>query len=449
MTPQKTLISGAGLVGSLWSILMARKNDEVTVIERRSDLRKAGAEAGRSINLALSDRGWRSLELAGVSEAVREISIPMYGRMIHNESGETKLLPYGKKDQAIWSVSRSDLNGILLNEAEKQPNVSLYFQYRTQRADFANKQLRVVNEADGNKTTLPYDRLYGTDGAFSIVRENMMKNGRFNYCQEFIEHGYKELSIRPNEDGKWKMDHNCLHIWPRKSFMLIALPNLDGSFTVTLFLAFEGKDAAFAKLNTPEKVRAFFNRYFSDASALMPHLETEFAENPASSLVTVRCSPWNVDGQTLLLGDAAHAIVPFFGQGMNAGFEDCTLLYQLMEEHKGDYESLFNTFSRRRKPDGDAIADLALDNFVEMRDKVADERFLLKKDLEKKIVSLVPEKWMPLYSMVTFSHMPYSEAQKTGKKQDEILENLIDRKDRAKLFDDGDYLAGVLAEMNM
>ena len=428
-------IAGAGLVGSLWSAMLAQRGYPVQVFEKRDDLRKGNADAGRSINLALSDRGWRALHSAGAADDAKEIAIPMYGRMIHDEEGNTNFLRYGKKNQAIYSISRSRLNGILMDHAEKHNNAEFFFRQPIEHIDTDNKRLHF--ETEKGAKSVEFDRLFGTDGAFSVVRENMMKTPRFNYSQEFIEHGYKELSIPPGSDGEWQLDKNCLHIWPRKSFMLIALPNSDGSFTVTLFLAFEKAEHSFENLNTDQEIQEFFRAQFPDAYELMPDLLKDFRENPSSSLVTIRCSPWYYKDNVCLMGDASHAIVPFFGQGMNAGFEDCTVLSNLLDT-EGDkgWQHIFEKFSRERKPNADAIADMALENFVEMRDRVADEWFLMKQKLEKKIAEIYPDKWQTRYSMVTFSHIPYKEALTRSRKQEVIVEKLMQNENARHLLND-------------
>lgn len=441
-------IAGAGLVGSLWGVMMAQKGYNVEFFEKRGDIRKMEASAGRSINLALSDRGWKALNEAGVSEAVKDIAIPMYGRMIHDEEGNTQLLPYSHKGEAIYSISRSGLNCILMDQADAYERINFNFETGIEGFDPQSKELYTTNE-EGSEGTLKFSRLFGMDGAFSNVRDHLLKQGLYNYSQEFIEYGYKELHIPPDSQGNNQIHGNALHIWPRKNFMLIALPNQDNSFTATLFLPFEGDKNSFEALQDTQSIDNFFRREFHDAYQLMPTLHQDFAENPTSGLVTIRCYPWHYDGSVCLMGDASHAIVPFFGQGMNAGFEDCTIMKNLIEKG-GSWEEVFEKFSRQRKPDADAIADMALENFVEMRDKVIDDWFRLKQDLEKKIAKIFPDKWKTRYEMVTFSHLPYSEAMVRSRKQDQILEKLMHDVNVQHLMDDSasleeavkDYLEG-------
>jgi kynurenine 3-monooxygenase len=426
MNEQKHCIIGAGLVGSLLSVIMAQRGFHVDVYERRTDMRKAGAEGGRSINLALSNRGFRALELIGLADEVRKLCIPMHGRMVHDESGNTRFMAYGKAGQYINSVSRGGLNEMLLRKADEHDRVSLHFNERCDDVHYAGGRVHFHNTETKKDTTEKYDVIFGTDGAFSAARLGLMKSDRFDfhYTQDYLEYGYKELTIPAGKDNPWQIEKNALHIWPRGRFMMIALPNLDGSFTCTLFLDFEGA-VSFSKLNTKEDVSAFFNKYFPDAVPLMPDLLDDFFENPTSSLVTIRCTPWNYHGKGLLLGDAAHAIVPFYGQGMNAGFEDCTILNAMIETYGPDWNRIFPEFSRKRKPDGDAVAELALRNFIEMRDLVADPAFILRNKIDKKLGEYFPDKWLPLYTMVTFSDMPYAQATRLGKEHDEILENIV------------------------
>ncbi len=422
---KKALIVGAGLVGSLWAIFLAKRGYEVHLYERRSDMREAGFIGGRSINLAMSTRGWKALEKAGIREKIAEHAIPMHGRLMHDESGDLAFQPYGKKDQAIYSVSRGGLNLELLNIADSFGNVHLYFDQRCRRVDLDAGEVQFVHTRTGEQTTVKAPLIFGTDGAFSVVRGAMQRTSRFNYSQSYLEYGYKELTIPPKADGAHRMDKNALHIWPRHNFMLIALPNIDGSFTCTLFLPFEDKEDAFENLQTDREVLSFFQKYFADAVPLMPDLLEDFKQNPTSSLVTIRCSPWHYDHRVLLLGDASHAIVPFYGQGMNAGFEDCTILDELLEEHDEDWDRTIEAFNDTRIKDANAIADLALQNFVEMRDLVADPQFLLRKQIEKHLAEKHPDSFLPVYSMVTFSHLPYSEALQEVRAQNQLFEQIF------------------------
>ncbi|MBS1486786.1 MAG: FAD-dependent monooxygenase [Bacteroidetes bacterium] len=416
-------IAGAGLVGSLLAIYLAKRGYRVSVFERRTDMRKVTADRGRSINLALSNRGLRALEEVGLADEIRRVAIPMHGRTMHSVSGNLSFQPYGKQGQFINSISRSNLNVVLMNKAESL-GVQFYFEKRVASVDFEKTALHFQSPDD---TPMMFDAIIGADGGFSAVRGAMQVTDRFNYSQHYIEHGYKELTIPPAEDG-FQLEKNSLHIWPRESYMLIALPNIDGSFTCTLFFPFEGK-LSFDTLRTPDEVRSFFQQQFPDACQLMPTLVDDFCNNPTASLVTVKCFPW-VKNKILLMGDAAHAIVPFFGQGMNAGFEDCRVLNHLLDKNADQLENTFAAFQTERKQHTDAIAQLALDNFIEMRDLVGDEKFLLRKKIEAKLHELYPEKWIPLYSMVTFyEDTGYADALSTGQRQKQIMDEVMQTPD--------------------
>ncbi|MGL4598616.1 MAG: FAD-dependent oxidoreductase [Bacteroidia bacterium] len=448
-TPKQISIVGAGLVGSLLSIYLAKRGHKVNVYERRADMRKNKMAAGRSINLALSDRGWRGLEGVGIADEIKKIAIPMYGRLIHHIDQSTVYQPYGKNDQAIYSVSRAGINMRLMDLAEQQANVSLHFSERCTGANLKTGSLNFVNENSQAETSVQSDLVFGSDGAFSAARTNMMtSNDRFNYQQYYIEHGYKELHIPAGPNGEFLMEKNALHIWPRGSYMMIALPNMDGSFTCTLFFPFEGADS-FATIQTPEQVSDFFKRVFPDAVSLMPTLIEDFAANPTASLVTVKCAPWTFNDKLALIGDAAHAIVPFYGQGMNCGFEDCVVLNELMEANGDDWKTIFSQYESLRKPDGDAIADLAIANFVEMRDKTGDPKFLLQKKIEARFSEKHPDKWTPLYSMVTYSpDIRYSTALREGQKQEQIMKKIMARPDIEAVWDSEEVEKAILSELN-
>lgn len=423
---KKVTIVGAGLVGSLLSIYLAKKGYKINIFERRADMRKEAMSAGRSINLALSDRGWRGLEGVGIAEEIKKIAIPMYGRVIHHKDGNIAYQPYGKDNQAIYSVSRADINMKLMDLAEQQPNVNIQFNTRCTNINRQNLTASFEENTTKQATETQSNLLFGADGAFAASRLNMqLQNDRFEYNQHYIDCGYKELIIPPGKNAEFLMEKNALHIWPRGSFMMIALPNPDGNFTCTLFLPFEG-EKSFSKLKTKEEIQTFFNEEFADAVPLMPTLIDDFLNNPTSSLVTVKCFPWTFDNKIALIGDAAHAIVPFYGQGMNCGFEDCVVLNELIEKHHENWDLILEEYQALRKPDGDAIADLAIANFVEMRDKTADPKFLLQKKIEAKFSAKYPDKWIPLYSMVTYSpHIRYSKALKEGEKQQAIMDRIM------------------------
>lgn len=438
--PETITIAGAGLVGSLLSLYLAKRGHHVQLIERRPDSRKTSIYQGRSINLALSDRGWKALEAVGADTTIRDIAIPMRRRVMHDVKGHLSYQPYGKDGQAIYSVSRGLLNQRLLDMAEALPNVRMHFEQKVVATDLEAASITTEN-TDGETHTYQAEYLFGADGAFSQVRAAMLKRDRFSYEQEYIDHGYKELSIPPAEDGGFQLEKEALHIWPRGEYMLIALPNLDGTFTCTLFFPFEG-DPSFSSLNTVEKARTFFEEQFPDALALMPDFDQEWRDNPSSSLCIIRCYPW-VAGQSALIGDSAHAIVPFYGQGMNSGFEDCRILNKILDE-ESDWKVALERYQKERKANGDAIADLAMRNFIEMRDLTADPQFLLRKKIEAHLHQRYPDRWIPLYSMVTFTHIPYEEALRIGKVQDKIMAEVMTRPDIEEMWNSPEVSAAIL-----
>ena len=406
-------LAGAGLVGSLMALFLARRGFQVEVLERRPDMRRETVDAGRSINLAISARGLHALRQVGLEEEARRHAIPMRGRMIHPVSGALTLQPYGKDDsQHINSISRAWLNQYLMTHAEATGKVRIRFKQRIQYVNFDSGTLTVVDEPGGLPREERATVILGADGSGSAVRQEMMRRKGFSSTQDLLSHGYKELTIPAGPGGAFRMEKHALHIWPRGSFMLIALPNEDGSFTCTLFLPFAGP-VSFASLDSPGKLTGFFEEQFPDALALIPGLTHDFFHNPTGSMVTVKSAPWHVDGKALLLGDAAHAIVPFFGQGMNCGFEDCVVLEECLGRHSR-WEDAFEEFFRLRKANADAIADMAVENFVEMRDKTADPRFLLEKAVEKELLKAFPGEFLSRYTLVSFSRVPYRLAYEVG-----------------------------------
>ena len=421
-------IVGGGLVGALLAVVFAKKGYKTDVLERRDDIRKTQLEGGRSINLALSYRGLKALEMIGLAEEVKKMCIPMIGRAVHDTNGEVRIMPYGINGEAINSISRDGLNRMLLEEADKSNDVKLHFSERCDNIDLRKNEITLRNEHTGEISKKHYDLIFGADGAFSAARMALMKTDGFNfiYNQSYLDHGYKELHIPPAKDGGWLLEKNALHIWPRKSFMMIALPNMDGSFTCTLFLASKG-DISFENLNSDAEITHFFKEYFPDIIPLMPDLLTRFKANPTSTLATIKCSPWAYKDKMTLLGDAAHAIVPFYGQGMNCGFEDCSEMSSLIDKHHGDWQTIFEEFTINRKPNSDAIADMAIRNFVEMRDLVADPEFILKNAIDKAIGKLFPEKWTPMYTMVSFTDTGYAEAKRQGEAHDKILDEIVQK----------------------
>ncbi len=432
----RVTLLGAGLAGSLLAVLLARRGFAVDIYEKRVDLRRHDISAGRSINLALAERGILALERAGLADAVRDLLIPMRGRMIHALDGATQLQPYSQHaDEVIYSVSRGGLNALLMDAAEATGRVDIHFEQESRDFDLATSALTLRDTATGAEETLIAAPVIAADGAGSPIRHALKRQLDIDTSEEMLAHGYKELTIPPGAHGRHLMDAESLHIWPRGGYMLIALPNLDGSFTVTLFLPHEGENS-FAALDSPAAVTDFFQRQFPDALALIPDLEESFFANPTGMLGTVRCNPWHADGQAVLIGDAAHAVVPFHGQGMNCAFEDCRILDECVDECGGDWNRALPAFSKRRVDDANAIADMALENYVEMRDSVRDPKFQLQKELGWVLERRHPGVFVPRYSMVMFRHIPYAQAKHRGAIQCRILEALtrdIDSVDQADL----------------
>src|SRR5579862_302381 len=419
----KITLIGAGLNGPLLALGLIKRGFDVDIYERRPDMRRVKISAGRSINLALSTRGIYALTEAGLWQGMQPIIIPMKGRTMHAPDSKLTFQAYGKDEsEVINSVSRAELNIALLNAAEAQ-GVKIHFERRCTGIRFKDRHLSLRDEASGKETEVEYRVVVGCDGSASALREAMLRLNRFNFSQEYLNYGYKELTIAAGPGGKHALETHALHIWPRGNYMLIALPNIDGTFACILFLPFEGADS-FEGLTTKALVQAFFQSRFPDVVSLMPDLAESFFANPTGTMVTIKCSPWHVGGQVLLLGDAAHAIVPFFGQGINCGFEDCTILLELLDRHGADWEKVFREFEEARKINTDAIADMAIDNFVEMRDRVGDRRFLLRKQVELALEAKYPRQFVPKYAMVTFHRVPYATALERGQVQERILAEL-------------------------
>ncbi len=434
MQKNKIIIVGAGLCGTLLAIRMAQRGFQVVVYERRPDMRKGVEDAGRSINLALSARGLLALEMAGIKKAILEECIPMRGRMIHPLGGQPFLSKYsGRAEDYINSVSRPGLNLALIEQADQFDNVTFHFESKVTKVDLENAKIsyQLNGETYQDEGTV----VIGTDGAGSIIRRSMMSQTTkllFNYSQDFLRHGYKELSILPANDGGWKIEKEALHIWPNGSFMIIALPNLDGSFTLTMFHPFEG-EAGFNTLDTKEKLKAFFEQYYPTLLPYIPHLYEEYFENPVGTLGTIKCYPWQAYGKALIMGDASHAIVPFYGQGMNASLEDVRIFDETLEEHGTNWEKVFTVFQDKRKDNADAIADLAIDNFYEMRDHVDDLAFKRKRQIEMQLEQQFPD-YYSKYSLVTFQpKLPYQQAMRKGRKQDELLLQMCSQSDFDKI----------------
>lgn len=433
LAPEKMAVVGAGLVGSLWALMLAQRGHHVHVFERRSDPRKGTYKGGRSINLALSDRGWRALEKAGIADAVREIALPITHRTMHSTNDSLTHQPYGLPNavgkfddpQCIYSVSRALLNRLLVQESEKHSRVVYQFDRKCTDLDLDTTSLTLEDEK-GAKHTEAFDRIFGTDGAFSAVRDRLTRTDRFDFSQRYLTHGYKEIEMRPTADGQFKMEADALHIWPRGEFMLMGLPNPDGTFTCTVFAPYDGPNGLNG-LDTEDAVTAYFSIHFPDVIPLIPDFAAQWLANPTSSLVMTQCYPWHHGDAICLMGDAAHAIVPFYGQGMNSGMEDCSVLSELLDsmDSPQDWAKTMQHYTELRKPSGDAILELALRNYIEMRDKTGDPAFLLRKKIEAKLATNYPGRWLPLYSQVTFSHTPYEEALEAGQRQDRIMEKIL------------------------
>lgn len=433
MKAQTITLVGSGLAGPLLAIELKKRGFGVRLYERRPDMRKVRMSAGKSINLALSTRGIHALHEAGVWEEMQKIILPMRGRMMHSPAGELSFMPYGKDEtEVINSISRAELNIALMNAAEER-GVAIYFNQRCTGYDHRTGTVQLRDEERGMTTAVESEVVIGTDGAASAIRAAMQHAPRFNYAQSYLDYGYKELTIPAGPEGEHRIETHALHIWPRGSFMLIALPNIDGTFACILFLPFEGENS-FAELDTDAKVGAFFEKHFPDALRLMPQLTENYNANPVGTMVTIKCSPWQ-DGKALLVGDAAHAIVPFFGQGLNCAFEDCTVLLELLDRMGPEWRRLFAEFERARKANTDAIADMAIENFVEMRDKVADPRFLFRKKAELALEAKHPGTFVPKYAMVTFHRIPYAVARERGAIQDRMLTELCDGIERVEDLD--------------
>ncbi len=424
MSQAKITIAGAGPVGALLAVILGRAGYQVKLFESRPDSRKHSIYQGKSINIALSDRGWLALEAIGIDEQIREHAIPMSKRVMHAIDGSITSQNYGKEGQAIWSVSRSGINEQLLDLAENEATVEVHFEHRLRQVDFSNASATFSHQNGSQEIAADY--LFGADGAYSKVRRLAQETPRFSYSQSFMPQCYIELNIPANADGSFKMAKEALHIWPRKDFMLIALPNPDGSFTCTLFLNYAG-EVSFAALSDRPMVEAFLNSNFPDAMTLLENPIDEFMGKTANPLFLVHVDPWVINNKVALIGDAAHAMVPFYGQGMNCGFEDCRELAELIDEHQGDWLKIFPAYHHQRKANGDAITELARRNFIEMSDLSGDPKFLLQKKIEARFHDMYPQLWTPLYAMVTFSpRLPYAEALAIGEQQKAIMRQIME-----------------------
>ncbi|MFZ3375495.1 MAG: NAD(P)/FAD-dependent oxidoreductase [Chthoniobacterales bacterium] len=418
----KFVLIGSGLAGGLLAAYLGRRGYEVDLYERRADPREGNIIGGRSINLALSTRGIHALAQLGIADEVLKHAIPMRGRMIHpaGAGANTIFAPYDvDPNKHINSIGRAALNTTVIEAAQRYPTVRVHFNHRCTDVDLTEAVCHL--ETEHSPVTARGDAVIGVDGAFSAVRSSMQRRlADFDYDESYLPHGYKELTIPPGPNSAWQMEKEALHIWPRKSFMMIALPNPDGSFTCTLFWEFEGP-RSFDTTKTDDQVRRFFDEEFPDAVPLMPTLLEDFQQNPTGSLVTIRCAPWFYKDKVALVGDAAHAVVPFYGQGMNAAFEDCVVLDECLKEFPDNRERAFAEYFSRRKENADALADLAVENFIERRDKPASRTFRAKKKLDHLLEAALPGIYLPLYTMVTFTRTPYAEAARRARRQDRII----------------------------
>jgi kynurenine 3-monooxygenase len=418
------IVVGAGLVGSLLSIFMSKRGKQVEVYDRMPDIRLAGGNSGRSINLTLCDRGLRVLDSVGIGEVVRAAAVPAYGRLIHGVKDELTFQPYGNNQEAIYSIARGDLNKILLDYAANHFGIKFHFNEKCLNVDLNAPAIETKNSQTGHVAIHRAERIFGSDGAFSSIRMQMQKKLRLNFSQQYWEQAYKELRVPPEADGKWTLEKNAIHIWPRGNYMLIGFPNLDGSFTCSLHIPLEGP-LSFASIKTKDALLDFFRSSFPDVVPYMPDLVNDFFTHPANSMVTIKCSPWSYEGKVSLIGDSAHSIFPSYGQGANAGFEDCATLYDCMERYGDDWPTLLKEFESQRRPNTNAIADLCVEHFIELRDLVGTPGFLLRKEIERKINQVYPQKYKDLYSMITFTCMPYTEALRVDSEQRTVVDQIM------------------------
>ena len=416
---------GAGLTGPLLATYLAQQGYSVEIFERRPDMRKESISAGRSINLALSARGNHALKEVGLYDKIKPNTIPMKGRMIHDLNGNTHLQPYGQKEnEVIFSVSRAQLNMELMTLAEETGNVTIRFNHQLLSADLEQNKLLFQLSDSLEEIELPFNRVIGCDGSASILRKSIVEKADTQYVKKPLGHGYKELTIPPLKSGKFRIEPNALHIWPRGNHMLIALPNNDCSFTCTLFFPMTGA-TSFETVKTEKDILDLFQSQFHDAIKLIPNLVEDFQKNSTGDLASVYCKPWHLGDKALLIGDAAHAVVPFFGQGMNASFQDCSTLAKLMGQNKNDWKTIFNTFSSVQVENGHAIADMAIENYLEMRDHVNDTEYKKRRNVELKLERMFPGQFIPRYSMVSFHQIPYAEVYQRGEKQFKIIGDVL------------------------
>lgn len=447
--PQREVVCvvGAGLIGPVVAIYLANRGYEVHLYERGADPAEAPPEEGRSVHLVVSERGWRALRGIGLEAEVRELCMPLRGRTIHLPDASLRFQPYGREDQAIFAVQRSVLNQIVATAASRHPRITPYFSHRCIDVDLDSMTLSFLPPNTDRPVRVRAEIVIAADGSFSRVRSALARTDRFDYAQQYMCYGYKELRIPPAADGGFPLDHRTMHVWPRKRLMLSAFPNPDKSFTAMLVMPFEG-ETSFESITTPDELSALFRRELADAFALIPGLADEYCMRPPSSLVTIRCHPWIYQGRLALIGDAAHAMVPFFGQGMNAGYEDCVVLDECLACHDGDWSEALADYQRRRKPNSDAVTDMSLQNFIELSERVADPKFLLQKRLEQRIHQMYPDRFLPLYPMVAFSHIEYTEAQRIARAQHQVVQQIMAMDELEARWDSPDVDAAIRRAMH-
>jgi len=424
MKNENAIIVGGGLVGCLLAVYLSKRGYRVDVFDRNPDPRGAQANPGRAINLTICDRGFKALDKVGAGDLVRRISVPAYGRMIHSLNGELNYQPYGNNGEAIYSVLRTDLGTTLMEFAEQQPNVEFHFDQKCVGLEL--EPLKVEFEENGSSRRKRWEaaRVFGADGTFSAVRTLMQRMSRFNYSQEYLDQGYKELPVPESSQAAWSREKKVLHMWPRGRYVLLGFPNTDGSFTCSLHMPFEG-NPSYASIKTANDVTAFFRAEFPDVVDEISDLVEKYFAHPPNPMLTVRCAPWTFEGKVALIGDAAHVLFPYYGQGANAGFEDCEFLMTCLEKHGDNWQATFQEYEQTRKPNMDAIADMCAEHYVELRDLVGDSQFLLRKSVERKVNQMCPEKYVPLYSMIAFSDMSYREALRRDQEQRRIIDQLM------------------------
>ena len=446
---QRIIVAGAGLVGSLLAVYLSKKGYRVDVYDRNPDPRDASsdARAGKAFNLTLCDRGFKALDEVGVGNLIRSISVPAYGRFVHNEQSELAYQPYGNNAEALYSILRSDMSRAMVEFAAEQPNVEFYFDEKCVGLGLSPLEVEFKHMRTGAQRREKAYLLFGADGAFSGVRTHLQRFHRVSYAQEFLDQGYKELNVPATATAEWVSEKNVLHMWPRGRYMLLGFPNPDGSFTCSLHMPFEGS-VSFASLQTESDVFDFFNEKFPDVVDHIPNLVEEFNRCAPNPMVTVKCSPWTLQGKVALIGDAAHVLYPYYGQGANAGFEDCSVLMECLEKYGDDWKTVFSEYEQLRKPNMDAISEMVVEHYVEIRDLLGDPKFLLRKALERKMNQLFPDRYLPLYSMIAFTTMPYVEALRIEREQRSLIDYLMNTPDIDQNWDSKE-VENIMAQLVM